>query len=140
MKKNLDCGILYTENERLGFIAQSKSLSKCRCNNCIKKSCQTSIFLVKLSKSDVYSSFILISKEVVPLEIQIHHTGSQNGSAMFEVIRGVDMKRNCGSAMRPSAFQIVRFPLVQAKMHSMACRYSFRAWPFLFPPPPRPAS
>ena len=41
------------------------------------------------------------------MELQIHHTGSQNGSAMFEVIRSMDMKRTAAVALPdPAKFSV----------------------------------
>ena len=48
------------------------------------------------------------------MEIQIHHTGSQNGSAMFEVIRGTDMKRTAAVSLPdPAAFPVEGHPAKQ---------------------------
>lgn len=48
------------------------------------------------------------------MEIQIHHTGSQNGSAMFEVIRSMDMKRTAAVALPdPAKFPVEGHPLKQ---------------------------
>lgn len=45
------------------------------------------------------------------MEIQIHHTGGQNGSAMFEVIRSVDMKRTAAVSLPdPAAFPVEGHP------------------------------
>lgn len=48
------------------------------------------------------------------MEIQIHHTGSQNGSAMFEVIRGADMKRTAAVSLPdPATFPVEGHPAKQ---------------------------
>lgn len=48
------------------------------------------------------------------MEIQIHHTGSQNGSAMFEVIRSMDMKRTAAVALPdPAKFPVEGHPSKQ---------------------------
>lgn len=48
------------------------------------------------------------------MEIQIHHIGSQNGSAMFEVIRSADMKRTAPVALPdPSTFPVEGHPAKQ---------------------------
>ena len=48
------------------------------------------------------------------MEIQIHHTGSQNGSAMFEVIRSMDMKRTAAVALPdPAKFPVEGYPAKQ---------------------------
>lgn len=45
------------------------------------------------------------------MEIQIHHTASQNGSARFEVIRGADMKRTAAVSLPdPGAFPVEGYP------------------------------
>ena len=46
------------------------------------------------------------------MEIQIHHIGNQNGSAMFEVIRGMDMKRTAAVALPdPAHFPVEGHPV-----------------------------
>ena len=48
------------------------------------------------------------------MEIQIHHIGNQNGNAMFEVIRGLDMKRTAAVALPdPTQFPVEGHPAKQ---------------------------
>ena len=48
------------------------------------------------------------------MEIQIHHTGNQDGSAMFEVIRSMDMKRTAAIALPdPAKFPVEGHPAKQ---------------------------
>ena len=48
------------------------------------------------------------------MELQIHHTGNQNGSAMFEVIRSMDMKRTAAVALPdPAEFPVEGHPAKQ---------------------------
>ena len=48
------------------------------------------------------------------MEIQIHHTGNQNGSAMFEVIRSMDMKRTAAVVLPdPAKFPVEGHPARQ---------------------------
>ena len=61
-----------------------------------------------------YLSLILISKEEIPIELQIHHTGNQNGSAMFEVIRSMDMKHTAAVSLSdPAKFPVQGHPAKQ---------------------------
>jgi tetratricopeptide (TPR) repeat protein len=67
----------------------------------------------KIKQNNVYY-FCLILKEAVPMELQIHHTRGQNGSAMFEVIRGVDMKRTAAVSLPdPATFPVEGHPARQ---------------------------
>ncbi|MDE6641897.1 MAG: CHAT domain-containing protein, partial [Acetatifactor sp.] len=48
------------------------------------------------------------------MELQIHHIGNQNGSAMFEVIRSMDMKRTAAVALPdPTKFPVEGHPARQ---------------------------
>jgi len=48
------------------------------------------------------------------MELQIHHTGNQNGNAMFEVVRSMDMKRTAAVALPdPARFPVEGHPAKQ---------------------------
>ena len=48
------------------------------------------------------------------MELQIHHTGNQDGSALFEVIRSIDMKRTTAVVLPdPATFPVEGHPAKQ---------------------------